>query len=72
MARSGISDGPNSRALEETIAETGPGLPDDAVGEGQLPPGELGADADSRAQKLREKGWVDGYDHSEDPAGHPS
>jgi hypothetical protein len=72
MARHGISNGPNSRPLDETIAETGPGLPDDSVGKGQLPPGELGAGADEKAEALRRKGWVDGYDHSNDPEGHPS
>jgi hypothetical protein len=60
MARSGISNGPNSRPLDETIAETGPGLPDDSVAEGELGPGELGADADAEAEALRKKGWVDG------------
>ena len=70
--RSGMSNGRNSRPLDETIAETGPGVPDDAVAEGQLQPGELGADAEAQAKALKDKGWVDGYDHSNDPEGHPS
>ena len=57
---------------EDVIAETGPGLPDDAVAEGQLGPGELGVDSEAEAQALKDKGWVDGYDHSNDPEVHPS
>jgi hypothetical protein len=72
MARPGASNGPNSRPLDDTIAETGTGLPDDAVGEGETPPGELGAGAEAEVRALKEKGWVDGYDHSNDPEGHPS
>jgi hypothetical protein len=33
--REKISNGPNDRALNETIAGTGPGLPDDARGPGE-------------------------------------
>ena len=33
--REKISNGPNERALNETIAGTGPGLPDDARGPGE-------------------------------------
>ena len=29
---SGISNGPNSRPLDDTVAQTGPGIPDDAAG----------------------------------------
>lgn len=29
--RSGISNGPNSRPLDDTLAQTGPGIPDDAA-----------------------------------------
>ena len=28
---SGIGDGPNSRPLDDTVAQTGPGIPDDAA-----------------------------------------
>ena len=28
---SGISNGPNSRPLDDTVAQTGPGIPDDAA-----------------------------------------
>jgi hypothetical protein len=33
--REKISNGPNERALNETIAGTGPGVPDDARGPGE-------------------------------------
>jgi hypothetical protein len=58
MGRVGISNGPNSRPLDETVAETGPGLPDDAVLDGELGPGDLDAGADEKAEALRKKGWV--------------
>ena len=33
--REKISNGPNERAVNETIAGTGPGIPDDALAPGQ-------------------------------------
>ncbi len=36
--REKISTGPNERAVNETIAGTGPGIPDDALAPGQEPP----------------------------------
>ncbi len=33
--RSKISTGPNDRPINETIAGTGPGIPDDALGRGE-------------------------------------
>ena len=41
--RAKISTGPNERALNEPIAGTAPGIPDDALGQGQelpQPPSE--------------------------------
>jgi hypothetical protein len=41
--REKISTGPNDRPLNETIAETGPGIPDEALSPGQSlfePPSE--------------------------------
>jgi hypothetical protein len=38
--RRGISNGPNSRPLDETIAQTGPGLPDDTAEPVAFAPGE--------------------------------
>ena len=31
MAQRGISNGTNSRPLNDTVAQTGPGIPDDAL-----------------------------------------
>jgi hypothetical protein len=53
----GISNGPNSRPLDETIAETGPGLSDDAVGPGQMDPEDIDPDVDEQVEALRRKGW---------------
>jgi hypothetical protein len=33
--RKKISDGPNDRPINESIAGTGPGIPDEALGEGE-------------------------------------
>ena len=38
MDREKISNGPNDRPINETIAGTGPGIPDDALGAGQKLP----------------------------------
>ena len=35
MDREKTSNGPNDRPLNETIAGTGPGIPDDALGPGE-------------------------------------
>ena len=37
-AREKITTGPNERAIDETIAGTGPGIPDDALGVGEALP----------------------------------
>ena len=69
-AERGISNGPNSRPLDDTVAETGPGIADDAVLEGELAPGDLGADADAQVERLRRSGWTkETVDESE---AHPS
>lgn len=57
--RSGVSTGPNSRPLNDTVAETGGGIPDDAVLEGQLAPGELGDGADRAVEALERSGWTE-------------
>ena len=67
----GISNGTNSRPLNDTIAETGPGIADDARADGELQPQDLGADAERQAQALREKGWTGGAS-ADEPEGHPS
>ena len=54
-----VSTGPNARPLETTVAETGPGIPDDAVIPGELGPTDLDADAVAAAAKaLADKGWA--------------
>jgi hypothetical protein len=35
MAQRGISNGLNSRPLDDTVAQTGPSIPDDALLEGE-------------------------------------
>ena len=59
MAAAGIGGGgPNSRPLDDTLAETGPGLADDAVVGGELAPGEIGRGAEAAEEKLKRAGWT--------------
>jgi hypothetical protein len=54
MSDEKISNGPNERAVGETIAGTGPGIPDDAVGEGdELPEPPTDAEVAQAAEKLQ-------------------
>ena len=53
----GISNGPNARPLDETLAETGPGVPDEARTDRELPLEELGEGAEGQAKALRRRGW---------------
>ena len=67
-AREKISEGPNERPINETIAGTGPGIPDDALGPGQelpQPPSDeeveraaqaLGAPVGSKSENLPHDG----------------
>ena len=51
--REKISTGPNDRAVNETIAGTGPGIPDDALAPGEElpePPSDL--EVERSAQRL--------------------
>ena len=51
--REKISTGPNEEAVNETIAGTGPGIPDDALAPGEeLPPLPSDEEVDRIAQKL--------------------
>ncbi|HEX8388707.1 MAG TPA: hypothetical protein VF636_06795 [Sphingomonas sp.] len=52
MAQRGISNGTNSRPLDDTVAQTGPGIPDDALlpGEEIEPPVE-----DATVARVREQ-----------------
>jgi hypothetical protein len=52
--REKISDGPNDRPLAETIAGTGPGIPDDSLapGETELPQPPTDEDMEKAREKL--------------------
>ena len=52
--REKISTGPNEEAINETIAGTGPGIPDDALapGESELPQAPSDEEVDEMARKL--------------------
>ncbi|MBA2771098.1 MAG: hypothetical protein H0U34_03645 [Sphingomonas sp.] len=51
--REKISNGPNERAINETIAGTGPGIPDDAAHPGQdLPEAPSDEEVERIASKL--------------------
>lgn len=73
-AARGVSDGVNSRPLDDTLAETGPGLSDDAVLDGELAPGELDEGSDAAVAKLKREGWApaDGGSPEEETEAHPS
>lgn len=59
MAAAGIGGGgPNNRPLDDTLAETGPGLADDAVLDGELAPGEIGRGSEDAEVKLKRAGWT--------------
>lgn len=58
MSGEGASDGANSRPLTDTIAETGPGISDDAVLDGELGPEDLGPGAEAMIEGLRKTGWT--------------
>jgi len=52
--REKISDGPNDRPLNETVAGTGPGIPDDSLarGETELPQPPTDEDIEKAREKL--------------------
>ena len=52
MDREKITDGPNERALDENIAGTAPGIPDDALAPGEELP-ELPTEEEER--RIRER-----------------
>lgn len=49
-----ISNGPNDRSINETIAGTGPGIPDDSLapGETELPKPPTDEEVEKAAEKL--------------------
>ncbi|MBW3617278.1 MAG: hypothetical protein KY446_05920 [Proteobacteria bacterium] len=52
MAERGISNGTNSRSLNDTVAQTGPGIPDDAL----LPGEEIDASVDeATVERVRDQ-----------------
>jgi hypothetical protein len=53
--REKISTGPNAEPLDDTIAGTGPGIPDDALapGEDELPEPPSDEEVEKAAEKLR-------------------
>jgi len=53
MTQAKITTGPNDRAIDETIAGTAPGIPDDALGPGEeLPDPPSDEEVDRIARKL--------------------
>ena len=52
--REKISNGPNDRAVNETIAGTGPGIADDSLapGETEIPEGPTDEEVEKMAEKL--------------------
>ena len=63
----GISNGPNSRPLDDTVSGTGPGIPDDALIAGDLAPGEVGAGSDEAVEALERRGWTHKQDEPPPP-----
>lgn len=53
-SREKISTGPNAESIDETIAGTGPGIPDDALapGEEELPEGPSDEEVERIAEKI--------------------
>lgn len=63
MTQETPSGGTNARPLDETLAETGPGLPDEAIGPEQrslADQTELAEDAAAQAMERKLQGEVDG------------
>lgn len=60
-------------ASRDTLAETGPGLADEAVGKGQLWFDEIGpAETERQIEALRRRGWAGACGHADDSEAHPS
>jgi hypothetical protein len=65
----GISNGPNARARDENIGTTGPGLPDEALAEGQDLADELVSDREAPEPTAEQ---VFGDSDRDDSEAHPS
>lgn len=50
--RAGIDTGPNSRPLNDTLAQSGPGIPDDAASEGYDPVADAAVEHDIEEGEL--------------------
>jgi len=46
----GVGDGPNSRPLDDTVAQSGPGIPDDAASPGYDPVADAEAEHDAESR----------------------
>lgn len=74
----GISNGPNSRPLDDTVAATGPGIPDDALAAGEtlddaLPSGTQDLSPEQLADQVFGTGEDSGAAPDPDePEAHPS
>lgn len=74
----GIDTGPNSRPLNDTVASTGPGIPDDALAAGEtlddaLPSGTEDLSTEQLADQVFGTGEDSGAAPDPDePEGHPS
>jgi hypothetical protein len=60
------------RPTDDTVPQTGPGIPD-TPGERRLSPDDLTAsEADRRAEALIRRGWAGACGHADDTEAHPS
>ena len=64
----GVSDGLHGGARDVSLAETGPGIPDEAVTPGELRPTDIDAAAvEADASALAKKGWTQGPGAAQPP-----
>lgn len=77
-AEKGINTGPNSRPLDDTVASTGPGIPDDALAAGETLDDALPSEKeDLSPEQLVDQVFGVGEDSGaapdpDEPEGHPS
>ena len=65
----GVSTGPHGGARDVSLAETGPGIPDEAVTPGELRPTDLDAAAvEADVHALSRRGWTRSASSTEPPA----
>ena len=75
----GISNGPNSRPLDDTVSSTAPGIPDDALAPGETLDDALGPGSDDLSpEELQARVFGAGEDSGaappdpDEPEAHPS